>query len=414
MRIFVDFWMLRAYNLSKSLTFKARNQRNGKIVDFRTMRIGQYKKQPSGYKAFILDKFPPKEGFNFSTKIIKKASQANLLLGKLDGITQLLPDIDFFLFMYIRKDAASSSQIEGTRATMIDAIEAESKTSEKLPDDVDDILHYIQALNYGLERLGEFPLSLRFIRELHEQLMKDARSSHFCDPGNFRKSQNWIGGTNPNNANFVPPPQEEMQLALNDFENFLHTEDDELLPIVKAGIIHAHFETIHPFLDGNGRTGRILITLYLWLQQLLGKPILFLSTYFKKHQTIYYEKLAQYHEGDGNSEAWLDFFLDGIVDVATEAIETVKQINILRDEDMTKIQGLGKTAAASAIKVMPQLFKLPIVNVHIVQSWTGFTKQGAQNVIDRFMELGILQLKDEHVSYDRSFIYKRYVDIFNK
>lgn len=378
------------------------------------MKIGKYKKQTQRYEAFILDDFPPKEGFNFPSKIIRKASQANLLLGKLDGITQLLPDIDFFLFMYIRKDAASSSQIEGTRATMIDAIEAESKTSEKLPDDVDDILHYIQALNYGLERLGDFPLSLRFIREIHEELMKDARSTHFCDPGHFRKSQNWIGGTSPNNAVFVPPPPDAMQDALNDFETFLHSEDDELLPIIKAGLIHAHFETIHPFLDGNGRTGRILITLYLWLQKLLGKPILFLSTYFKKHQKTYYEKLSLYHDPDGDIETWLDFFLDGVINVATEAIETVKQINILRDEDMAKIHGLGKTASESAIKVLPQLFKLPIVNVHTIQSWTGFTKQGAQNVIDRFIELGILQLKDENATYDRSFIYKRYVAIFNK
>lgn len=377
------------------------------------MKIGKYKQQTQGYEAFILDDFPPKNGFNFSLRIINKASQANLILGKLDGITQLLPDIDFFLFMYIRKDAASSSQIEGTRATMIDAIEAESKTSEKLPNDVDDILHYIKALNYGLERLNQFPLSLRFIREIHEELMKDARSTHFCDPGNFRKSQNWIGGTNPNNAVFIPPPPEEMQHALNDFEKFLHQEDGELLPIIKAGIIHAHFETIHPFLDGNGRTGRILITLYLWLQKLLDKPILFLSAYFKKHQKLYYEKLSLYHNQDGDIEAWLDFFLEGVIDVANEAIETVKQINTLRDEDMAKIHGLGKTASGSALKVLPQLFKLPIVNVHTIQSWTGFTKQGALNVIDRFIDLDILQLKDENATYDRSFIYKRYVDIFN-
>lgn len=376
------------------------------------MEIGKLKKQTQGYNAFILNKFPPKEGFEFNNKIIKKASQANLLLGRLDGITQLLPNIDFFLFMYIRKDAASSSQIEGTRATMLDAIEAESKTSQKLPDDVNDILHYISALNYGLERLGEFPLSLRFIREIHEELMKDARSTHFSDPGNFRKSQNWIGGTNPNNAAFVPPPPEDMHNALNDFESFLNSED-ELLPVIKAGILHAHFETIHPFLDGNGRTGRILITLFLWLEKLLDKPILFLSAYFKKHQQLYYDKLSQYHSEESNIEAWLEFFLDGVIDVAKESIETVKQINILRDEDMAKIHSLGKTASTSALQVLPELYKLPIVNVHTIQSWTGFTKQGAQNVIDRFIELGILEIKDQNVSYDRSFIYRRYVNIFS-
>lgn len=375
------------------------------------MKIGNVQNQPQGYKAFVLSSFPPSEGFVFSSKIIQKASTATLLLGKLDGITQLLPDLDFFLFMYIRKDATSSSQIEGTKATMIDAIEAESKTSEKLPDDVDDILHYIHALNYGLKRLKDFPVSLRFIKEIHKELMKDARSSHFSDPGNFRKSQNWIGGTTPNNAHFVPPPPHEMENALGDLEEFLHLKDD-VLPILKAGIIHAHFETIHPFLDGNGRTGRILITLFMWLQNLLDRPVLFLSTYFKKHQKIYYDRLDGYRFG--NIDEWLDFFLDGVIEVAKEAIEIVKKITVLREEDMKKIQSLGKTAAESSINVLPQLFKLPIVNVSTIQKWTKFTRQGAQKVIDRFVELGILEQKDENQNYGRSFIYRRYIDIFNE
>lgn len=375
------------------------------------MKIGQIKKQSTGYSAFVPDKFPPKDGFGFSPKIIRKASNATLLLGKLDGITQLLPDLDFFLFMYIRKDAASSSQIEGTKATMIDAIEAESKTTEKLPEDVDDILHYIKALNYGLERLKNFPISLRFLKEIHKELMKDARTSHYSDPGNFRTTQNWIGGTAPNNAHFVPPPPEEMKDALSDLEQFLHDSDD-LLPIIKAGIIHAHFETIHPFLDGNGRTGRILITLYLWLNKLLDRPVLFLSSYFKRHRKAYYDRLDAYHEG--KTEDWLDFFLDGVSDVAEQAIETVKQITTLREEDMKKIHSLGKTAADSAIQVIPELFKLPIVNVAVIQEWTGFTRQGGQKVIDRFVDLGILEQKDETKTYGRSFIYRRYVDIFNE
>lgn len=375
------------------------------------MKIGQIKKQSTGYSAFVPDKFPPTGGFEFSPKIIQKASNATLLLGKLDGITQLLPDLDFFLFMYLRKDAASSSQIEGTKATMIDAIEAESKTTEKLPEDVDDILHYIKALNYGLERLKDFPISLRFLKEIHKELMKDARASHYSDPGNFRTTQNWIGGTAPNNAHFVPPPPEEMKDALSDLEKFLH-DSDELLPIIKAGIIHAHFETIHPFLDGNGRTGRILITLYLWLNKLLDRPVLFLSSYFKRHQKVYYSRLDGYHEGE--IEPWLDFFLDGVSEVAEQAIETVKQITALREEDMKKIHSLGKTAADSAIAVMPELFKLPIVNVAVIQEWTGFTRQGAQKVIDRFVDLGILEQKDETKTYGRSFIYRRYVDIFNE
>ncbi len=373
------------------------------------MEIGKLVKQKEGYKAFIPNEFPPDEGLKLSQELILKHSTAERLLGKLDGITQLLPDVDFFLYMYIRKDATSSSQIEGTRATMIDAIEAEAKTKESLPDDVDDILHYIKALNYGLKRLAEFPMSLRFIRELHKELMEEARATHFSDPGNFRKSQNWIGGTTPANASFVPPPPIEMQIALNDFEKFLHSED-AMLPLLKAGLIHAQFETIHPFLDGNGRTGRLLITFYLWLSNLLEKPVLFLATYFKKHQKIYYTKLDGYRNGE--VKEWLEFLLDGIIETAEEAISTVQAITELRQEDMEKIQALSKTSSESGIIVLRNLFALPIVNVNTVKKWTGFTRQGSQRVIDRFVKLGILEQKDKNEKYGRSFIYRRYVDIF--
>ncbi len=374
------------------------------------MNIGHHIKQPQGYEAFIPAPFPPKEETSFSKKIIQKASQATLLLGKLDGITQLLPDVDFFLFMYLCKDAASSSQIEGTRATMIDAIEAVSKTSENLPADVDDISHYIQALNYGLERLKDFPLSLRVIKEVHKELMVDARASHYSDPGNFRTSQNWISGTSPKDALFVPPPPHEMIRAMGDLEKFFHTKDD-ILPIIKAGMIHAQFETIHPFLDGNGRTGRMLITLFLWLEKLLDRPVLFLSSYFKKHQKTYYARLEDYHSN--KAENWIDFFLAGIIDTAQEAIETVKKITTLREKDMKKIHALGRPAAKSTALILSELYKLPIVNIANIQKWTKYTRQGAQKAIDRFVDLGILELKDEHKTYGRSFVYRRYVDIFN-
>ncbi len=249
------------------------------------VEIGKYVSQPTGYKAFIPNPFPPKNGFDFSNDLILKANESTLKLGKLDGITQLLPDVDFFIFMYIRKDAASSSQIEGTKATLIDAIEAEGNIGENLPSDVDDILHYIKALNYGLNRLKDFPLSLRLIKEIHKELMTGARTTHFSDPGNFRKTQNWIGGTSLKNATFVPPPPYEMNASLDDFEKFLHSKDN-ILPIIKCGIIHAQFETIHPFLDGNGRTGRMLITIYLHKEKLLEKPVLFLSDYFKRYRSV--------------------------------------------------------------------------------------------------------------------------------
>jgi len=373
------------------------------------MKIGQTIKQPQGHKSFVPDAFPPQEGFDFSRKLIQKASWATLSLGKLDGVTQLLPDVDFFLFMYICKDAASSSQIEGTKATMIDAIEATSKTSDNLPGDVDDILHYIKALNYGLLRLKDFPLSLRLIQEIHKGLMENARATHFSDPGHFRVSQNWIGGTAPSNALFVPPPPHEIHRCLGDLEKFIHQTDD-VLPVIKAGLIHAQFETIHPFLDGNGRTGRMLITLFLCVEKLLDQPVLFLSSYFKKHQSAYYERINGYH--NGKIEAWLDFFLDGIIETSMEAIEIAKKINLLREQDMQKVQELGKTEAKNTIKVLFQLFKLPITNVAKVQEWTGFTRQGAYKTIKRLVELGILQTKDKNKKYGQSYVYRSYVDIF--
>jgi len=233
------------------------------------IEIGKNIQQTEGFKAFIPNPFPPKAGFNFNSVILKKNDQAARLLGKLDGITKLLPDADFFLLMYLRKDATSSSQIEGTRATMIDAIEADAKININVPEDVDDILHYISALNYGIKRVtvDDFPISLRFIKELHGKLMSSARATHFADPGEFRKSQNWIGGIRPNNARFVPPPVSAMQNSLSDLEKFLHA-DDSTLTIIKAAVIHAQFETIHPFLDGNGRMARVMMNAELSSQGL--------------------------------------------------------------------------------------------------------------------------------------------------
>lgn len=376
------------------------------------IKIGDFRKQPKGFKAFIPYPFPPKGGFVFSDKINKKNDKATRLLGKLDGITELLPDKDFFLFMYIRKDAASSSRIEGTKATMIDAIEAEAKIGVDLPEDVDDILHYIDALNYGLKRLKDFPFSLRFLKELHKELMKEARTTQQPNAGEFRRSQNWIGGTRPDNARFVPPPVQEMKDGLSDLEKFINEKNDRILPLMKAGLAHAQFETLHPFLDGNGRTGRMIITFYLWKEGLLENPVLFLSSYFKKHQKLYYDHLDGYSKG--YAEEWMEFFLDGVIEIAEEAITTVQKITALREKDMIKIQSLNKRASESAVKVFPQLYALPIVNVAKIREWTGFTRAGAQKVIDRFMDLGILHDRDPNSTYNKSYIYKDYVDIFKE
>jgi len=375
------------------------------------IEIGKNIQQIEGFKAFIPNPFPPKGGFDFNSVILKKNDQATRLLGKLDGITKLLPDADFFLLMYLRKDAASSSQIEGTRATMIDAIEADAKVNNNIPEDVDDILHYVKALNYGIKRVAvdDFPVSLRFVRGLHSKLMSQARATHFADPGEFRKSQNWIGGTRPDNARFVPPPVNAMQNSLSDLEKFLHA-DDSTLTIIKAAIIHAQFETIHPFLDGNGRTGRMLVTFYLWKQGFLEKPVLFLSSYFKKYQKIYYEKLFGYH--NGQIADWVDFFLDGVIEIANEAIDIVGKITQLREKDRQKIQKLGTRASESAAMILPKLYGQPIVNVAVIQKWTGFTRAGAQRVIDRFINMDILVPKDRDKKYGQSYMYKKYLDIF--
>lgn len=375
------------------------------------IEIGKNVKQPEGFKAFTPNPFPPKAGFSFSGEILKKNERATKILGELNGVTKLLPDSDFFLLMYLRKDAASSSQIEGTKATMIDAIEAEAKINTNIPEDVDDILHYIKALNYGLKRIAvdKFPISLRFIKELHRQLMKSARATHFSDPGEFRKSQNWIGGTRPDNAKFVPPTVSVMKDSLSDLEKFLY-QNNNIPVIIKTGIIHAQFETIHPFLDGNGRTGRMLIIFYLWNQDFLEKPVLFLSSFFKKYQKLYYDKLFNYHNGE--VAEWVDFFLDGVIEVATEAISMVEKINSLREKNYSEIEKFSSRAFESASIVLDKLYRQPIINIALVQKWTGFTRAGAGRVINRFVELGILVPKNNDKKYGQSYIYKEYLDIF--
>lgn len=373
------------------------------------MAIGKLIKQPEGHTAFIPDIFPAKSLLSFPPEILSKAAKAERLIGKLDGITHVLPDADFFLSMYIIKDATSSAQIEGTRATIMDALEMSAGINVE-DTDADDILFYIKALNYGTKRLIEFPFSLRFIRELHSELMTGARSSHFSDPGQFRKSQNWIGGTTLQNASFIPPPVHAMKEALADFEKFIH--DSSLMPVLQAGILHAQFETIHPFLDGNGRTGRLLITLFLFERAILEKPVLFLSSFFKKHQQLYYDKLNAYHNNRSNE--WLHFFLDGVIETANQSIETSKKITVLREEDMRKLQALGKREAASGILFLQHLFKNPLTSSAMAINKMKFSRAGAGKLIERFVDLDILKPFDEATKYGKTFIYKKYVDIFSE
>lgn len=372
------------------------------------MAIGKTIRQLEGYSSFIPDPFPSKNLLQFPPDIIAKAATAERLIGKLDGITHVLPDVDFFISMYIIKDATNSAQIEGTRATMMDALEMKAGINVK-DTDADDILFYIKALNYGAARLKEFPFSLRFIRELHGELMTGARSSHFSGPGEFRKSQNWIGGTTLQNAAYIPPPVHAMNDALKDLEAFIH--DTSLMPVLQVGLLHAQFETIHPFLDGNGRTGRLLITLFLYERAVLEKPVLFLSSYFKKHQQLYYDRLNGYH--NNKVTAWLHFFLDGVIETAQESIEMSRKITGLRETDMRKLQSLGKREAESGVSFLQQLYKNPLVNYASVAEIMNFSRNGAAKLVDRFVALDILQPFDENVKYGKSFIYRAYTDIFN-
>ncbi|WIO46445.1 Fic family protein [Candidatus Southlakia epibionticum] len=381
-------------------------------ISSKNPRIGVYRPQPEGFKAFVLEPFPPKDTLVFSSAIQQKHAEAMRLLGKLDGITALLPDRDYFLEMFVRKDASSSSQIEGTQASISDAIEALNiERRNNLPQDVDDILHYIEALNYGLERAKDFPFSLRFIRELHEKLMTGARNTHNPFPGEFRRTQNWIGGTRPDNARFVPPPVCEMNQALNDLEKFIHA-DDEYLPLIKAGLLHAQFETIHPFLDGNGRTGRMLVTMFLWHRRLLEMPVLYLSTYFKKHQETYYEKLNAYHSENGNAEEWVEFFLDGVIDIANSSIETCRKITELRERDMRKAQKLGKATAPKTLDMIRFLYKMPTVGIADVVNQTRYSRPSAYKLIDRLVDMNILYPADENDGYGKKYTYKDYVEVF--
>lgn len=381
-------------------------------ISSKNPRIGVYRTQPEGFKAFVLESFPPKDTLVFPSAIQQKHAEAMRLLGKLDGITALLPDRDYFLEMFVRKDASSSSQIEGTQASISDAIEALNiERRNDLPQDVDDILHYIEALNYGLERAKDFPFSLRFIRELHEKLMTGARNTHNPFPGEFRRTQNWIGGTRPDNARFVPPPVREMNQALNDLEKFIHA-DDEYLPLIKAGLLHAQFETIHPFLDGNGRTGRMLVTMFLWHRRLLEMPVLYLSTYFQKHQETYYEKLNAYHSENGNVEEWVEFFLDGVIDIANSSIETCRKITELRERDMRKAQKLGKATAPKTLDMIRFLYKMPTVGIADVVNQTGYSRPSAYKLIDRLVDMNILYPADENDGYGKKYTYKDYVEVF--
>jgi len=375
-------------------------------------RLGHLVQQSHGYKAFIPLPFPLQEPLILSPQLEIKHGEAMRLIGKLDGISHLLPDKDFFLLMFVRKEAASSSQIEGTQATMVDAIEAEVFPSSSRKGDVEDIICYIRALNFGIKRFDTLPISVRFIRELHDKLMDGARSTQNPFPGDFRYTQNWIGGTSPSNATFVPPPPFEVPRALGDLEKFIHSKEGGFPPLIKAALLHAQFETIHPFTDGNGRTGRLLVTMFLWQEKLLELPLLYLSDFFKKNQNLYYDSLQAYHSDPARIDLWLDFFLESVIATAHSAIQIASRITRIREEDMAKVHKLGKIAATTAVIILRNLFRQPIVDVAKIQEWTKFTRAGAQKIINRFIDLDILVQRDPQKTYRRTYEYRSYLQLF--
>ena len=374
-------------------------------------RAGIYLTQPTGYRAFIPAPLPPKPPLNLQGELQSLLSAADRALGRLDGSVLTLPNADLFVFMYVRKEAVLSSQIEGTQSSLQDLLAAEAQIlDQNLPRDVDEVVNYVQAMNHGLTRLNELPVSVRLIREIHAKLMEGVRGGRLS-PGELRTSQNWIGpgGSTLNTASFIPPPPHEVPQALGDLERFLHAEDT-LPPLVKIALAHVQFETIHPFLDGNGRVGRLLITFLLTEREVLHKPVLYLSHYFKQHRQAYYERLQAVRD-HGAWEEWLVFFLRGIVEVAKEAAGTAKRILQLREEHRGAITTRMARGAANGHKVLERLFDRPILSVNDVREITGITFAAANNIVSRLVELGILSEMTGNAR-NRRFSYAPYIALF--
>lgn len=375
-------------------------------------RSGNYVRQPLGYSAFIPKPLPPDDpALAIDIETQELLSSADRALGRLDGSIQTLPNPDLFVLMYIRKEAVLSSQIEGTQSSLTDVLEAEANLLDMhRPKDVNEVINYIDALKYGIGRLPELPISTRLIREIHERLMAGVRGQE-RNPGELRTSQNWIGhgGSTLNNAAFVPPPPHEIGPALSALERFIHSE--ERLPVLlRIGMVHAQFETIHPFLDGNGRVGRLIITLLLCERNVLSQPVLYISHYLRAHRQKYYD-LLQAVRDRGEWEQWLKFFLEGIRTVSDEATETARKIVALREDHRKQVVENFGRAAGSGLTLLEDLFKHPVVNVGHVAKLLGMTHAGANALVKRMVEMNVLT-EITGQARNRAFRYGAYVDLF--
>lgn len=360
------------------------DQVNQRLGRWRTFSTGD-----EGYRAYIPSPLPPSPPIDLSG-LLGLNDQAVRALGRLDGLSAVLPDPQLFLYQYVRKEAVLSSQIEGTQSTLADLLRSEVAAKPGVPiSDVAEVSRYVEAMQHGLRRLREeFPLSLRLIREIHGVLMRDARG-HERSPGEFRTTQNWIGGTRPGTAMFVPAPPDELMGCLDAFEKYLHVETDSLPALVRAAMIHVQFETIHPFLDGNGRLGRLLVTFLLCRDGLLQEPLLYISLYLKRNRERYYE-LLQRVRTHGEWEVWVRFFLEGVVETATQAAASAQRIVKLLETDRKRIEELGR-AAGTTLRVHEKLQRNPFGSAPDLTSTLKLSLPTIRSALANLEKLGIVE-----------------------
>jgi len=374
-------------------------------------RAGKFITQLGGYKAFIPNVLPPDPSIKYDDRLQFLLSEADRALARLDGVSSVLPNPDLFIAMYTKKEALLSSQIEGTQASLegILAFEADLRPKEDI-NEIKEVVNYVKALNYGIDRLrkNDFPMSLRLVKEIHNILLKGVRGAS-RKPGEFRRSQNWIGppGGTISDAIFIPPPHYQVDEMMSDLEKFIH-EKDNIPPLVKIGLIHAQFETIHPFLDGNGRIGRLLITFYLYWSGILTRPLLYLSYYLKKYRDKYYDYLMKIRL-EGDWEEWLKFFLQGVVEISLEAASSAKEIIGLKDK-LTNELLKNKIGGAQAVKLLDMLFERPLISVSDIVMQLKISRQTATQLINKFSEISILNEVSGKKRY-RKYLFADYIKI---
>ena len=364
------------------------------------------------YKAYLPHPLPPDPPLEFSPALVGQLEKANRAIGRLDGMMSLLPNINLFLYQYVRKEAVLSSQIEGTQSSLSDLLLYEMDEVPGVPmDDVQEVSNYVAALNHGIRRLqGDFPLSLRLLREIHAVLLSGGRGSN-KQPGEFRRSQNWLGGTRPGNAAYVPPPPERLMESLGPLELFLNEEEPELPVLIRAALVHVQFETIHPFLDGNGRLGRLLITLMLWEEGVLSKPLLYLSLYFKLNRLEYYDRLQRVRT-HGDWEGWLEYFLRGVYETATQVVESARSALDLFNADREKILRLGRLTG-SGLRLHEHLQAHPLTTIAQAAKATGVNRTSISRCLKSLAGLGIVsELTGKH-RY-RIFAYEQYIKMLSE